>query len=166
MLKLQSSEVLCSCGVAWLVEGILGQFASCCTRLWHKHINNILVNDLGFDHTAHEPCLYFKHHPKHGLILLLRQVGNFLISAKTQEITEEVQAQIQSKMTNKLNNLGIIKRFNGMDVLQTRNYVKISCQTYIDKIILHHEWANKGHSNKPIPMRNDSSYLAELELTE
>jgi hypothetical protein len=41
-------------------------------RLWHKHINNILVNDLGFNHMTHEPCLYFKHHPKHGLIHLLR----------------------------------------------------------------------------------------------
>ena len=27
-------------------------------RLWHKHINNILINDLGFDHTTHEPRLY------------------------------------------------------------------------------------------------------------
>jgi hypothetical protein len=134
-------------------------------RLWHKHINNILVNELGFDHTTHEPCLYFKHHPEHGLILLLRQVDDFMISAKTREIAEEVRSQIQSKMTNELNDLGIIKRFNGMDVLQTRQYVKISCQTYIDKIISHHDWANERHSNKPIPMRNDSSYLAELELS-
>jgi hypothetical protein len=93
-------------------------------------------------------------------------VDNFLISAKTQEIAKEVQAQIQSKMTNELNNLGIIKSFNGMDVLHTRNYIKISCQTYTNKIISHHEWANKRHSNKPIPMRNNSSYLAESELTE
>jgi hypothetical protein len=77
-------------------------------RLWHKHINTILVNDLGLDHMIHEPCLYFKHHPKHGLIVLFCEVDNFLISAKTQEIAKEVQARIQSKMTNKLNNLGII----------------------------------------------------------
>jgi hypothetical protein len=80
-------------------------------RLWHKHINGILVNELGFDHTTHEPCLYFKHHPEHGLILILRQVDDFLISAKTRQIADEVRQQIQSKMTNKLNDLGVIKRF-------------------------------------------------------
>jgi hypothetical protein len=135
-------------------------------RLWHKHINGILVNDLGFDHTTHEPCLYFKHHPEHGLILLLRQVDDFLISAKTKAIAEEVRSQIQSKMTNELNDLGVIKRFNGMDIDQTRHYVRLSCHTYIDKIISHHSWEHEKHANKPIPMRNDSTYLAELELTE
>lgn len=135
-------------------------------RLWHKHINGILVNDLGFDHTTHEPCLYFKHHPDHGLILILRQVDDFLISAKTQAIAEEVRQQIQSKMTNELNDLGIIKRFNGMDIQQTRHFININCHTYIDKIISHHGWQNEKHANKPIPMRNESSFLATLELTE
>jgi hypothetical protein len=134
-------------------------------QLWHKHINSIPANDLGFDHTTHEPCLYFKHHPEHGLILILQQVNNFLISAKTSQIADKVCQQIQSKMTNELNDLGVIKRFNGMDVAQTKHYVKISCHTYINKIISHHDWANKKHSNKPIPVRTGSSYLATLELT-
>jgi hypothetical protein len=134
-------------------------------QLWHKHINNILVDDLGFDHTTHEPCLYFKHYPEHGLILILWQVNDFLISAKTRQIADKVCQQIQSKMTNELNNLGVTKHFNGMDVAQTKHYVKISCRTYINKIISHHIWANKKHSSKPIPMQTDSSYLATLELT-
>ena len=29
-------------------------------RLWGKHINKILVEDLGYEHTTHEPCLYYK----------------------------------------------------------------------------------------------------------
>jgi Reverse transcriptase (RNA-dependent DNA polymerase) len=135
-------------------------------RLWHTHINAILVNVLGFHHRTHEPCLYFKHHPEHGLILILWQVDDFLISAKTQDIANEVRQQIQSKMTNELNDIGIIKRFNGMDIDQTRHFVKISCHTYIDKIISHHDWTNEKHHSRPIPMCNDSSYLAELELTE
>jgi hypothetical protein len=93
-------------------------------------------------------------------------VDDFLISAKTRQIADEVCRQIQSKMTNELNNLGVIKCFNGMDVAQTKHYVKIICHTYINKIISHHDWANKKHSNKPIPMRNDSSSLATLELTK
>jgi hypothetical protein len=26
-------------------------------QLWHKHVNDILVNKLKFDHMTHEPCL-------------------------------------------------------------------------------------------------------------
>jgi hypothetical protein len=73
-------------------------------------------------------------------------------------------------MTNKLNNLGIIKLFNGMDVLQTCGYVKINCPTYINKIVEHHglqsNLQSKKHAKLPIPMCTDSTYLAELELTD
>jgi hypothetical protein len=99
------------------------------------------VDKLGIDRTTHEPCLYFKHHPEHGLILILQQVNDFLICAKNCAIAEEIQQQIQGKMTNELNDLGVIKQFNGMDVAQTKHYVKISCHTYITEIISHHDWA-------------------------
>jgi hypothetical protein len=56
-------------------------------------------------------------------------VDDFLIGAKTEAIAQTIRNQIQTKMTNKLNDLGIIKRFNGMDVLQTRDYVKIKAVT-------------------------------------
>jgi hypothetical protein len=135
--------------------------------LWHKHIIGILVDKLGFDHTTHEPCLYFKHHPEHGLILILQHVDDFfLISPQNCAIAEEIRQQIQGKMTNKLNNLGVSKQFNSMDVAKTKCYVKISCHTYIDKIISHHDWANEKYANKPIPMRTELQYLATLELTE
>jgi hypothetical protein len=62
--------------------------------LWHKHIIGILMDKLGFDHTPHEPCLYFKHHPEHGLILILQQVDDFLISTKNWAIAEEIRQQI------------------------------------------------------------------------
>jgi Reverse transcriptase (RNA-dependent DNA polymerase) len=134
-------------------------------RLWHKHIDNILINKLNFDHTTHEPCLYFQNHPDDRLILVLQQV-DFLISAKTEAIARRIRQQIQDNMQNELNDLGIIKRFNGMDVQQTRHYIKLSYETYMDKIIEHHGWQHEKYATKPLPMRNDSSYLATLELTE
>ena len=134
-------------------------------RLWHKHINNILIDKLGFDHCTHESCLYFKTTTEHGLVLLLRQVDDFLIGTKTEDIARAVQANIQLHMTNELHDLGIIKRFNGMDVQQTRDYNKISCHTYIDKVIEHHRWQDEKAAKLPLPMRTDSKYLAELELS-
>jgi hypothetical protein len=68
-------------------------------------------------------------------------------------------------MVNLLNELGVIKQFNGLDIQQTRDYIKISCPTYIDKIVEHHGWQNETTANLPLPMRNDSVYQANLELS-
>jgi hypothetical protein len=69
-------------------------------------------------------------------------------------------------MANPLNDLGIIKRFNGVDVVQTKHYVKIHCETYVARIVAHHGWTNEKASNKPVPMKSDSTYLAILQLAE
>jgi hypothetical protein len=69
-------------------------------------------------------------------------------------------------MANELHDLGIIKRFNGLDIHQTKDYVKISCELYIDKINSHHGWENKKAADRPIPMRNDAAYQASLELAK
>ena len=134
-------------------------------RLWHKYIDNILVNELGYDHTSHEPCLYFQHHKTHGLILILRQVDDFLIGARNIKIATEVKEAIEKYMTNPVHQLGIIKRFNGMDVEQTKHFIKITCEKYITKIIEHHGWTKEPPSTKPLPMRTDASYMKDLELS-
>jgi hypothetical protein len=134
-------------------------------RLWHKHINGILLTKMGFQHTTHKPCLYFKHHETHGLLIVLRQVDDFIIGAKSMDLCLEIKQQIQDNMVNLLNQLGIIKRFNGLDIQQTRDYIKISYPTYIDKIVEHHGWQNEMTANLPLPMRNDSVYQANMELS-
>jgi hypothetical protein len=42
--------------------------------------------------------------------------------------------------------------------------VKISGETYLDKIIKHHGWENEHAADRPVPMRNDAAYQATLEL--
>jgi hypothetical protein len=69
-------------------------------------------------------------------------------------------------MQNPLNDLGVIKRFNGIDILQARDFVKISCETYIDKIVSLHGWQDELASNQPVPMRSDSESLQKLELSK
>jgi hypothetical protein len=149
-------------------------------RLWHQHIHNILLKEEGFECCTHEPCLYFKRdieqpsNNEHqiyvkqtdddGFILILRQVDDFAISGSSPEACEKVRQAIQNQMTNELNDLGVIKRFNGLDIHQTRAYLKISCETYIDKINKHHGWENEHAADRPVPMRNDAAYQATLEL--
>jgi hypothetical protein len=107
-------------------------------RLWHKHIDGILIPTI--THTTHEACLYYKHHSTLGLILLLRQVDDFIIGAKTMELSLIIKQQIQDNKVNLLSELGIIKCFIGLDIEYTSHYIKISAQTYINKIVEHHGW--------------------------
>ena len=138
-------------------------------RQWHKHIQAIILDDMGFTATTHEPCLYFKnimHNTEQHKIMILRQVDDFIISGPTEMICQQVRNDIQRKMTCTLNDLGIIKRFNGVDILQSQEYIKLSCHTYINKIISHHEWKNLKAAKQPVPMRTDSKFLAEIETTQ
>ena len=69
-------------------------------------------------------------------------------------------------MINPLNNLGIIRKFNGVNIDQTQSYNHLHCETYIDKIVLHHGWQNLKLANKPIPMNTDTEYQTKIQLNE
>jgi hypothetical protein len=136
-------------------------------RLWHKHIHRIMLNDLGFKACTHEHCLYYKRDKDNkNLILVLRQVDDFIISAKLLSTALDIKSQIGRQMTNPLNDLGIIKRFNGVDIQQTRYFVKVFAETYLTRVLDHHGWLNLHASNIPIPMRTETAFMAALELTE
>ena len=67
--------------------------------------------------------------------------------------------------TNELDDLDVIKRFNGRrDINQSRDDAKISCQLYIGKIVNHHGWENGKAANRPVRMGNATAYQATLEL--
>lgn len=68
-------------------------------------------------------------------------------------------------MTFPLNTLGLVRKFNGVDIEQTRNYNKVHCALYIDKIVAHHGWQNEIMRRNPTPMRADNSYKRELFLS-
>ena len=135
-----------------------------------------------FNAVPHEPCLYFKRDKKaktkespkiyikkttnDEFVLVLRQVDDFSSSGSLTEECNKVRQTIQSQMANELHNLGIINRFNGLDIHQTKDYVKISCELYIDKIVSPHDWENEKVASQPIPMQNDAAYQATLEFAK
>jgi hypothetical protein len=134
-------------------------------RLWHKHVHKIVTKELGFQATTHETCLCHKR-INGDLVLVLRQVDDFAIASTNPQHCKDTTQAIESRMQNPLNNLGVIKGFNGIDILQARDFVKISCETHVDKIVSHHGWQNKVASNQPVPMRADSESLRKLELSK
>ena len=131
-------------------------------RLWANLINRI-ITDMGFKPCKHEPCLY--HHPcyKGHEIYFLRQVDDFAISTTNSDIAHEIINTIDQHMTIKVKPLGIINRFNGIDVEQSRQYIKLSNATYINKILETKSFKSEATHNLPLPMSNDSAYNRTIE---
>ena len=136
-------------------------------RLWEIHIHNIIVQHLKFVPTTHEKCLYSKRDPvTDELQMLLRQVDDFSVSAKDEETCKKTIASIGQHLQVPLNDLGLIKKFNGVNILQSRWFVKISCEDYILRIFTDHAWTDLKAATLPVPMRNDPAYQKQLETAE
>jgi hypothetical protein len=130
-------------------------------RLWEKHIVQIL-GKLGFKSTTHEKCIYQKT-VNNEKVLFLRQVDDFAVACRDLAISKEIVRQVGAQLQVPLNDLGMLTKFNGVDVSQTRDYTKVSCESFLNKVLHHHGWDETTKQHNPIPMRNDTAYQASLE---
>ncbi|GFH58223.1 hypothetical protein CTEN210_14699 [Chaetoceros tenuissimus] len=138
-------------------------------RLWAKLIDGI-IRQLNLKPCTHEPCLYYTNDYNNTgkTVIFLRQVDDFAVACETKDIATQVISDINSKMSIDVKELGVISRYNGVDVSQTRHYIKLSNCTYIDKISKNHPWMlmEKPAGEFPIPMRDDTEYQKQLEDAE
>ena len=118
-----------------------------------------------FRNTTHEKCIYSTK-IKGKKVLFLQQVDDFTVACKDKTIAQAVIKQIGQYLSVPLNDLGIIKKFNGIDVTQARDYVKISCETFLDKVLDQHGWQETITQHNPIPMGDDNTNQHQLEITE
>jgi hypothetical protein len=66
-------------------------------------------------------------------------------------------------MRIEVKHLGLITRFNGMDIHQTRHYIKITCEKYLFKMIKNHDWLLQHIPVHPVPLPADNKYITTLE---
>ena len=130
-------------------------------RLWEKHIDKIL-RELGLTPTTHEPCLYSGTF-NNERVLFLRQVDDFAVASARKENAMQLISAINDNMRIEVKHLGLIDRFNGMDIKQTRFYIKITCEKYLQKMIKGHEDLIKHVPANPIPLPADPNYIRKLE---
>ncbi len=118
--------------------------------------------------TIHEPCIYS------GLILgervlFMRQVDNFAISAPSQQIANHLLDLIDNKLSIPMKRQGLVTH-NGLGILQTRDYIKVSCKTYIDRISnihLTHGWMKSYLiSDRPTPLPTTPQFMKALQSEE
>ncbi|GFH45233.1 hypothetical protein CTEN210_01707 [Chaetoceros tenuissimus] len=132
-------------------------------RLWAILINNILTKELRMKPTTHEPNLYQGKIGKQ-TIYFLRQVDDFAIACNSENIAKDIIAKINEHMSVQIKYLGLLTRFNGVDVDQTKEYIKIHNKTYIQKILRGHAWLEPQYKQqKPTPMKADNAYITSLE---
>ena len=135
-------------------------------RLWAQMIDKIIRTHVGLQPCRHEPCLY------HGivdgeLVLFLRQVDDFAVTCSDTVISDKVIDLISAHLSAPMKKLGVVTRYNGVDINQTSDYIKIHSTTYLKKILENHDWNNdkeKCHV-APIPMKEDASYQTILDTT-
>ncbi len=135
---------------------------------WEQHIHRILTEELKFRSTTHEKCLYSRTDSvTMQLQLLLCQVDDFSVSTADQQACTAIIQAIGSFLKVPPNDLGLIRKLNGVNVTQMRWYIKISCQAYLLKILENHGWLKlKASNHQPIPMLNKSADQQHLELAE
>ena len=131
-------------------------------RLWEKHIDHIL-REMGLTPARHEPCLY-SGTVEGQQVFFLRQVDDFAVAAPTTAISDAIITYINAKMTMDVKGLGIVGRFNGMDIEQTKWYVKIHSGRYIQKMLQHHGWEHKGPlPSMPLPLPSEPDFSKQLD---
>lgn len=112
--------------------------------LWEKHIVGIL-RDPDFKSTAHK-CNLYRGCVDEELALICRQVNDFAVASANTEAAEKLIAHVNSKVTTESQGLGqptqhgISNWHDGVDVHQTKDCIKLSCETPIDCMLQTHGW--------------------------
>ena len=130
-------------------------------------IDQIIRNEVNLQPTTHEPCLYSGYVDGHK-VLFLRQVDDFAVACTDIDTSNKVIDLISNKLSAPMHKLGVINRYNGIDVMQTQDYIKIHNATYLTKILKNHAWlqdVQKTHVN-PIPMKEGTKYQQLLETVK
>lgn len=77
---------------------------------------------------------------------------------------------IDDELTMPMKRMGMVTLFNGVDVLQSKHFIKLSCQTYIKKMSAKHliEWMHdfKDMSIRPLPMPATESFMKKFNAAE
>jgi hypothetical protein len=114
--------------------------------------------------TTHQPCLYSGTYDGNK-ILFLRQVDDFAIARNNETIAKLMIQEINSFMSVQIKYLGLLTRYNSVDIDQTSQYIKLFNKTYVQKILEGQKnWMPAAHCHIfPMPMKSENAYIHQLE---
>jgi hypothetical protein len=133
-------------------------------RLWEMHADAILQG-LGLTPTTHESCLY-SGTVAGKRVIFKRQVDNFAIATADEKTADILLDLIDDEVSIPLKRQGLLDMFNGINVTQTQDYIKLDCHTYVDKFCEKylHTWLHKVPltKNRPTPLPTNPSWIKKF----
>lgn len=115
--------------------------------------------DLGLTPTTHEPCLY-SGEVDGERVLFLRQVDDFAFASKHKCHAGKLIDDINNKKRIQVKHLGLIDKFNDIDIQQTHHYIKIICSKYLQKVVTNHQYLlTNPVALHPVSIHVDPVYL-------
>jgi hypothetical protein len=133
-------------------------------QLWEKHADAIL-QELGLTPMVHEPCLY-SGTVASKCVILKRQVDDFAIAAPDKKTADILLDLLDDQLSIPLKRQGLLDMFNGVNVVQTRDYIKIDCHTYIDTFCAKYlnSWLGKVplSESRPTPLPTDPTWIKKF----
>ena len=97
---------------------------------------------------------------------MLRQVDDFAIACDNIETATHYWNKMDRHLKEPLKReKGLLTRHNGIDILQTEDFVKVYCETYLNKILLTKSFPLLPICHKPLPMSSQNTDIKELETT-
>ncbi|KAI2502023.1 hypothetical protein MHU86_12426 [Fragilaria crotonensis] len=102
-----------------------------------------VIAQRGFTSTTHKCSLYQGTYKGHRM-LICHQVDDLAIGCANIDAIKDLACIICTKDGIDLRDKPILDSFNGVDVDQRDRYIKITCETYIDKLLAHYGWSSSG----------------------
>jgi hypothetical protein len=124
-------------------------------RLWEKQIVQIL-DKLRFKSTTHEKCIFQKT-VNNEKVLFLRPSRKLCSRMQRRRHIQRDYPTSRGTVTSSPQRSWLD------DILQTRDYAKVSCESFLKKVLQQHGWDETIEQHNPIPMRNDTAYQAQIE---
>jgi Reverse transcriptase (RNA-dependent DNA polymerase) len=135
--------------------------------LWERFVNLVIARH-GFQSTTHERSLYYGSYKGHRM-LICRQVDDLAIGCADTDAVRDLVSTICREDGIDLRDEGLLTSFNGVDVAQTDRYIKISCESYIDKLLTHYGWSAAGSRDdavqpiEPLPSSTLQQMFADYD---
>jgi hypothetical protein len=130
---------------------------------WADKVEGLLKDDLGFTSTIHETCLYLGSYGGQE-VLIGRQIDDFLAAGLDEQPLRDLFQYLATKI-NIVAEIGLVSHYNGIEIVQDRDYVKIHVGKYIGKILANHGWEQGTKAESILIEPLHPSALKELEET-
>jgi hypothetical protein len=96
---------------------------------WADKVEQLLMTELDFTSTTHETCLIISNYARQ-VVLICRQVDDFIEAGEEEVKLRKLFTHLATKI-HIVAEVGLVSHYNGTEVVQDRDYVKVNVGKYI-----------------------------------